>query len=91
MDTTFTKTWRVYGAEGHRQRESFRPSFRWDFSNERNGIRIIEGRAFDKTGTHDYLEIIITRATEKLCDEELEGQVSDGVFENARVGKIEVC
>lgn len=89
MKNRITRKWRVYGADGHRQRETFRPSFRYDFSNAKSGVRIIEGRAFDKTGTHDYLEVIITRPTAELCEEELQGQITDGIFENARVGKIE--
>lgn len=36
-----TRTWKVYGTEGHRQRESFFPSYQYDFSNEQNGTRII--------------------------------------------------
>ena len=83
-----TRTWKVYGADGHRQRESFGKSVRWDWSNERDGIRIFEADNFDKTGTHDYSLIRITRDTAKLCDEEIEGQICDGYFENSRVGKV---
>lgn len=83
-----TKTWRVYGAEGHRQRESFCDSYRYDFSNKEDGTRIIEVENFDKTGTHDYSVVHITRDTAELCEEEFEGQLSDGIFENSRVGKI---
>lgn len=36
-----TRTWKVYGTEGHRQRESFFPSYQYDFSNEQDGTRII--------------------------------------------------
>lgn len=45
-----TRAWKVYGTEGHRQRESFFPSYQYDFSNEQNGTRIIEVDNFDKTG-----------------------------------------
>lgn len=83
-----TRTWKVYGTEGHRQRESFFPSYRYDFSNEQNGTRIIEVDNFDKTGTHDYSVVRITRDTAKLCAAELNGQISDGIFENSRVGQI---
>ena len=82
-------TWRVYGAAGHRQREAFRPSFNYDFSSKKSGVRIIEGRAADKTGTHDYLEVLITRPSFDECRKEFEGQVTDGIFENARVGRVE--
>ena len=43
-----TRAWKVYGTEGHRQRESFFPSYQYDFSNEQNGTRIIEVDNSDK-------------------------------------------
>lgn len=61
-----TRTWKVYGTEGHRQRESFFPSYQYDFSNEQNGTRIIEVDNFDKTGTHDYSIVRITRDTARF-------------------------
>ncbi|RHT00665.1 hypothetical protein DW903_13720 [Ruminococcus sp. AM42-10AC] len=64
------------------------PSYQYDFSNEQNGTRIIEVDNFDKTGTHDYSIVRITRDTAKLCAAELNGQISDGIFENSRVGQI---
>lgn len=82
-----TRAWRVYGIEGHRQRESFRPSCRHDFSDE-NGIRIIEVENADITGTNDYTVIKITRNTVYECERELLGQLDDGVFENCRVEKV---
>ena len=83
-----TRTWKVYGADGHRQRQSFGPSVRWDWSNELDGTRIFEADNCDKTGTNEYSLIRITRDTAELCDEEMEGQICDGYFENARVGKV---
>ena len=83
-----TRIWKVYGADGHRQRESFGPSVKWDWSNKADGVRIFEADNFDKTGTHDYSIIRITRNTWEECDEEMEGQISDGYFENSRVGKV---
>lgn len=84
----FTKMWIVYGLEGHRQRESFCNSYINDFSNEKDGVRIIEVLNHDKTGTHEYSIIRITRNTEEECESDFWGQLSDGVFENSRVGKI---
>lgn len=84
----FTKSWKVYGMDGHRQRESFRPSERYDWT-EGDNVRVVEVRNADTTGTNDYTEIVITRNTEEECDFEMLGQLSDGVFENSRVGKIE--
>ena len=83
-----TKTWKVYGAYGHRQRESFNPSYKHDFS-EGNNIRIIEVLNSDKTGTNDYSIIKITKNTENECYNECWGQLCDGIFENCRVGEVE--
>ena len=83
-----TRTWKVYGTDGHRQRESFGKSVKWDWSNEKDGVRIFEAYNYDKTGTHDYSVIRITRNTWEECERELDGQISDGYFENSRVGKI---
>lgn len=83
-----TRSWKVYGLEGHRQRESFCNSYINDFSNEKDGVRIIEVLNHDKTGTHEYSIIRITRNTEEECESDFWGQLSDGVFENSRVGKI---
>ena len=85
-----TMIWRVYGKEGHRQRESFHKSFVWDFSNEKVGTRILIVRNADITGTNDYSEIEIWRDTKELCEAEFLGQLSDGIFENSNVGEIEL-
>lgn len=82
-----TRAWRVYGREGHRQRTSFFKSIRWDFS-EGEDIRIIEVDNCDKTGTNDYSLVRITRNTAAECEQELEGQLSDGYWENYRTGKV---
>ena len=83
-----TRAWKIYGAEGHRQRESFCESYKYDWSDGEN-IRIVEVENSDKTGTNDYSVIRITRNTSEECQKELEGQLSDGIFENSRVGVIE--
>jgi hypothetical protein len=83
-----TKSWKVYGRPGRRQRESFNKSVKYDWS-KKDKTRIVEVLNFDKTGTHDYSIIKITRDTENLCLAELDGQISDGVFENSFVGRIE--
>ena len=83
-----TRTWKVYGADGHRQRESFCDSKKYDFS-ENEKVRILEILNSDQTGTNDYSIVRITRETAEECQEELDGQLSDGVFENSRFGEIE--
>ena len=84
----FTRAWKVYGFGGHRQRESFNESYVYDFT--RNGdVRIIAVQNSDKTGTNDYSLVIITRGTAEECERELRGQISDGIFENCKVGAVE--
>ena len=83
-----TRMWRVYGADGHRQKESFFHSYTYDFSDEKFGTRIIHVANSDVTGTNYYTLITITRNTANECLEELYGQISDGIFENCRVGKV---
>lgn len=83
-----TRTWKVYGRDGHRQSESFGPSVYWDWSCKSDGVRIFEADNYDKTGTHDYTIVRITRNTWKECGEEMEGQISDGYFENSYVGDV---
>ena len=86
-----TMRFRVYGAEGHRQRESFCPSYKHDFSTPEDGVRILEVNNSDKTGTNQYTEVIITRPSYEECVAELDGQVSDGIFENSRTGTVMIA
>lgn len=83
-----TKTYRVYGANGHRQRESFCKSCVMIFQ-KKGDVRIIQVFNSDITGTNDYSIISITRNTEEECVREFFGQLYDGIFENCRCGKIE--
>ncbi len=83
-----SKAWKVYGVEGHRQRMSFGNSVHWDWSKGEN-TRIFEAINCDITGTNDYSIVRITRNTEEECETEFWAQISDGYFENARVGKVE--
>ena len=85
---SITKVYRVYGKEGHRQRESFHSSHRYDWSDENLGTRIVEVGNADKTGTNEYSLVRINRNTAEECDSELSGQITDGIFENSRVGKV---
>ena len=82
------RSWKVYGRDGHRQRESFHMSVKYDWSQD-GQIRIVELENADKTGTNDYTIIRITRNTAEECKAELDGQITDGVFENSRIGRIE--
>ncbi len=83
-----TRTWKIYGMQGHRQRESFNPSYSYNWTEGAN-VRKIEVKNSDTTGTNEYSIIRITRNTAEECERELDGQISDGIFENSRTGKIE--
>lgn len=84
-----TRTWRVYGSLGHRQRESFKESYSYDFTGKYGrGLCRIDVENSDKTGTNDYTVIRITTDSAEECQRELDGQVSDGIFENSRTGEI---
>jgi len=90
-NTTTTLSFRVWGADGHRQRESFYPSITEDMTGEYgHGICLVEEINSDKTGTNDYSIVRITCSAPEECEEEFLGQLSDGIFENCRCGKIEV-
>lgn len=87
-----TVTYRIHGLEGHRQAESFNPSRVLDFRANAHGYErnvVIEIKNFDKTGTHEYTELIVTAESEEKAHNEIMAQISDGIFENCRVGKIE--
>ena len=79
------KVYHVYGENGHRQRESFSESY--ELVQPKEGT-LIEVHNSDITGTNDYSEIEITAKNERECDEILNAQLSDGIFENCRTGKI---
>ena len=82
-----TRAWKVYGAFGHRQKASFGSSATYDWGSSGN-IRKITLKNADVTGTNDYTIIQITRNTAEDCERELDGQISDGFFENCVVGKV---
>ena len=86
---SITRTWHVYGADGHRQRESFSPSEVYDL-NKCSFPRpiILAVNNADKTGTFAYSEVVITAPTAEACERELWGQLSDGLFENCRIGSV---
>ena len=83
-----TKAYKVYGIPGHRQRVSFEPSAVYNcWTNSEIGTRIVELECSDKTGTNDYVIVRITSDSADECDREFYAQLSDGIFENSRVGE----
>lgn len=82
-----TRTWKVYGADGHRQKASFAPSAAHDWSSG-GDVRKVALENADMTGTNECTIIRITRNTAEECERELDGQISDGFFESCVVGKV---
>ena len=79
------KVYHVYGEYGHRQRESFSESY--ELLNE-NDNSIICVHNSDTTGTNYYTEIEIIAKSRKECDEILDAQLTDGIFENSKTGEV---
>lgn len=63
-------------------------SVRYDWT-EGDNVRIVEVKRVDQTESNDYVIFTITRNTSEECEAELNGQISDGVFENEDVEKVE--
>lgn len=74
----------VFGADGHRQRESFNSSR--SFETERAEVEIFNS---DRTGSNLYALMQITAEDFEACRREMEAQITDGVFENSRTGEIQ--
>lgn len=81
------KAWKVYGREGHRQRESFCDSR--VFSAERDGKPYVFC-VFnsDITNTNEYTIVVCAAADEETVCGAFDAHLSDGVFENSHFGKI---
>lgn len=79
------KMYKVYGVEGHRQRESFSPSYKFTtFDNIT--VSVINS---DLTGTNNYSLVKLEGDNEIQLEDEFEGQLSDGIFENSAYGITE--
>lgn len=74
----------VFGADGHRQRESFNSSRK--FNTERASVGVFNS---DRTRSNLYTLMQITAEDFETCRKEFNGQLSDGVFENSRTGEIQ--
>ena len=78
-------TFRVFGKDGHRQRASFGDSFEFCTLG---GSAHIKCLCEDRTLTNKFVDVIITADSLKRCADELNAQLSDGIFEECAVGKI---
>lgn len=78
------KAYRVYGAAGHRQRESFSKSYAFTDCKD---IKYAVLNS-DVTGTNDFTIVLVEHETEMGCDSAFNGQLSDGIFENSKCGEV---
>lgn len=82
--------YRIWGMNGHRQKASWQNSIKLALDN---GLTI-ETWCFDRTGTHDYVDVEIS-SEQGVCVKasdlfnELESQLSDGLFECCNYGEVE--
>ena len=81
----YTKIYKVYGRDGHRQRASFEPSFANLKTWSGCDVSMINS---DITHTNDYCYVIIDAPTIGECEAEFLAQLFDGIFENCHFGKI---
>lgn len=86
--TTYRCSWKVYGRDGHRQRESFNQSYTHYLSTREKKL-VIDMQNSDITGTNDYSIVRIECNTPEECEREFCAQLSDGIFENSGVGRVE--
>lgn len=79
--------YRIWGKVGHRQRASWQKSVKF---TTYDGYTI-ETWCFDRTGTHDYVDMEVIADLVGPADlyEEMQTQLNDGVFECCNYGKIE--
>ena len=79
--------YRIYGKEGHRQKASWQESVKFTT----NDGYTIETWCFDRTGTHDYVDMEVTADLVSPADlyEKMQTQLDDGIFECCRYGKVE--
>lgn len=81
-----TAIWKVYGIDGHRQRQSF---FSSDIFTDWSGVQAAVIGS-DITGANDYVVVIFNANSFDKCERALNGQLSDGIFENSTYGKVEL-
>ena len=93
VDWNESRGWRIavkaYGEEGHRQRASFGHSSFYDFGEKGFLTRKVNVLKEDIIKTNDYALMICDCDTRREACLEASGQLSDGAFENCRVGKCE--
>lgn len=83
MKNSVTRTWKIWSDLYAYVKE--KNGLHYDWSNETQGIRIVDVQPIEGNGTGEcgWLVVKITRNTAEECGRELEGQLSDGLFENS--------
>lgn len=76
------KTWKIKG-----KNIGTGESVKYDWT-EGDNTRIVDVERADRTGDKNSVIVKITRNTAEECEAELNGQISDGLFENEKVEKI---
>lgn len=87
------RAWKVYGADGHRQRESFGETYSFSQRRKEGETAYVVFNS-DITHTNEYTIVLIV--SNNVSYDQLEdclwSQISDGIFENSVVGKVEeIC
>lgn len=79
--------YRIWGKEGHRQKASWQNSVKF---TTYDGYTI-ETWCFDRTGTHDYIDMEVSRlhCTAMELYEEMQSQLDDGILECCSYGVID--
>lgn len=79
--------YRIWGQRGHRFKGSWQASTKIELDN---GMTV-ETWCFDRTGSHEYVDMEVTGDYVSPADlyDELQTQLDDGVFECCSYGKIE--
>lgn len=76
--------YRVYGKDGHRQRVSFGSTFSFTTFEDVK----VKCYCSDVTGSNEYVDVELIGRDLTACVCQLQAQLSDGIFENCKYGKV---
>ena len=77
MKNSVTRAWKVWSSIYELVKEE--KDLHYDWSNAECGTRTVDIQPSEENG---FVVVSITRNTAQECERELEGQLSDGLFEN---------
>ena len=84
---------KIYGLEGHRQAESFCKSWAIEgnrlWNNPNNEVEFFGCLCSDYTHTNEFVVFFAKCNSIDAYERLLDGQLSEGTFENQRVGKMQ--